>query len=217
MTAAAWTVTPTLTPTPTATSTPTPTPTATATMTPFPVPAGWKGYTLSGFYVALPEPWKSVDVDRQGMDAILGMLKGFNTKWAQSVTSMFSSETLQKALKFWAMDTVPAGSGYASANVTFQSAPYALNTDDLCSQMPAAYRQLGVDVIDSQCGSRINEMDFDRFTTRLRAGAIDLKEFQYVFVDGRNLWSLTFSVDTTQWTEYETLFDTIAHSFRVMK
>ena len=209
--------TPTCTPTLTLTNTPTRTPTPSFPPTPSPNPllVGWREYAVSGFYIALPEQWDVIDIDREGIDAILNLLRGLNTQWAQTTTAMFSSETMQEMMKLWAKDTKPAGVGYASVLGVFQSMPFIVESDDLCVQIPSAYQQMNITLLDSECGLEINGLDVGRFETQIGVGAFAIKQYQYVYVDGRKMWTLTLSVDETQWSKYISTFETIAESFRV--
>jgi hypothetical protein len=220
MTAAAWTTTPsatntpTVTPMPTRTPAPTDTPAPTPSITPLPLPEGWNGYAVGDFFIALPEQWKSVDIDKEGIQSVLDLLKGFDAKWAQNTATMITADALQDVLKFWAVDTEPAGAGYASVNVIFQSMPFSVISDDLCVQMPPAYEQLGIELLDSKCGLEINNLDVARFTTRLPAGSLAVKQYQYIYVQDRSSWSLTLSVDETEWAKYQPVFEMIAESFK---
>ena len=193
----------------------TPPPSFTPTPSPDPLLVGWSEHPVSDFYIALPEQWDVIDIDREGIDAIQNILRGLDTQWAQTTTAMFSSEAMQEMMKLWAMDTKPAGAGYASANVVFQSMPYIVNSDDLCVQMPSAYKQMDITLLDSECGLEINGLDVGRFETRIGIGAFAVKQYQYVYVDGRKMWTLTLGVDATQWSKYTSTFVTIAESFRV--
>ena len=206
---------PTVTPTPTNTPTRTPTPTFTPTPSPIPLPMGWLEYTVSGFHIALPEQWEIIDIDKEGIDTILNLLRGLNNQWAQSTAAMFSSEAMQEMMKLWAMDTKPAGIGYASVNVAFRSMPFVVESDDLCVQMASAYQQVGITLLDSECGLEINGLDVGQFEIQIGIGAFAIKQYQYVYVQGRKMWTLTLAVDETQWSKYTSTFVTIAESFRV--
>ncbi len=222
-TAEAPTTTPTSTPTPTLTitptQTPTPLPTSTPTTTPTitlpPIPTGWRGHDVSGFFIALPERWDIVDIREDGFEAIWNMLEGINTDWAQNTTAMFTSEGMQEAVIFWAMDTEPAGTGYATANITYDSQPIPIKVEDLCSQMLSLYEQIGVEVVESDCRQKINGLDAAKFTLNLQWGPLAIKENQYIYIRGSDAWALTFAVDETEWSEYEPIFVNAAESFRV--
>lgn len=211
------TLTPTSTSTPTATTTPTRTPTLTPTITPTapPLPVGWRYHVASGFRIALPQRWNAVDIDKEGFESLWNLLKTLPSDWARNITSMVSAETMRQILKFWAMDSQPAGMGYATANVTSQSQPFSIKIEDLCSQMSSLYKQMGVELMATNCGLKISNLEVARFTVRLRMGTLAVKQYQYVYLQGgRRLWALTLAVDETAWSEYEPTFVTVAESFR---
>jgi hypothetical protein len=56
-----------------------------------------------------------------------------------------------------------------------------------------------------------------RFTTRMEAGALAVKQYQFIYLLKNRIWSLTVSVDETQWETYQPLFDQIGESFQVLK
>jgi len=216
------TETSTSTPEPTViqTNTPTRTPIPTPSFTPTPSPdplllVGWREYTISGFHIALPEQWEAIDIDIEGVDAILNLLSGFDTQWAQSMTEMVSSEDLLEMMELWAMDTNPAGMGYANATVNFQSLPTIVESDDLCVEMPSAFQQMGVILVDSECGLEINDLDAGRFEILIEIEDDEIKQYQYFYMDGRKMWILALGVDGTQWSKFTSTFETIAESFRV--
>jgi Tol biopolymer transport system component len=214
-TPATWTVTPM----PTATTKPSPVPTATPTSTPAitlpPLPEGWRGYIVSGFYIALPEQWVTVNIDKEGIESILNLIKDLNAEWAQNITAMVSAEDYQETAKFWAVDADPAGVNYASANIIFQSLPFSGSSDDVCVEVPTAYEQMGIELLDIECGLEIGLLDIAHLTARLRSDSLAAIQDQYFYVQGQNSWILTLSVDEVQWAEYQPIFNTIADSFRV--
>jgi len=214
--------TPQPTPTPTTTSTLTPTPTKTRPPTPiptdtpvYPIPAGWRDHATERFSLALPEGWETIDVDKEGIASILNILKGLQSDWAQNVVQMLSTEAIQESIKFWAMDTRPAGVGYANVNVIFQSMPVVVSSADLCVQLPSAYKQMGIKLLETKCGLEINRLQSDRFTLSLRAGPFTIRQYSYVYVQGRNMWTLSLGVDESQWSKYQPVFVAIAESFRL--
>lgn len=211
------TSTPTPTPTPSPTALPTNTPTVIAipTTAPMPWPDTWNDHAASGFHIALPERWEVVDVDREGVEAILSMLETLNTEWARNTTAMLSAEGVQEMTKLWAMDSEPAGVGYATMTITHQSQPFPIRVEDLCAQLESAYQQMGFEVVAVECGLKINELDAGRSIVRLPVGALAVKEYQYWYVQGRSVWVVSMAVDETKWSEYEPIFATIAESFMV--
>lgn len=179
------------------------------------LPAGWRDYAANGFHIALPKGWEAVDLGEEGVEAIMNSLAGINTDWARNMATMFTTEAMQEMTKFWAMDSKPAGTGYATINIVFQSQPFPVRIQDLCEQIPSAYEQIGMELVDAECGLEINDLEAARFVIRLQMGPLAVKEYQYAYGREGDMWMLTLCVDETKWSEYEPLFAAIAESFRV--
>jgi hypothetical protein len=81
--------------------------------------------------------------------------------------------------------------------------------------MPSVLEQMGFEVVDSECGLKINDLDAARFVLNLQMDSEALKQYQYVYVRGGDIWTLALTVDETEWSKYEPTFVTIAESFRV--
>jgi hypothetical protein len=156
-----------------------------------------------------------VDIDLEGVEAIFAILETLDTEWARNTTAMFSAEDMQQGMKFWAMDSEPAGVGYATVNVIRQSLPFPVPLDDLCAQLESAYQQMGFEVLAVECGLKINGLDAGRSTVRLTMGPVSFKEYQYFYVQERSMWAVTLGVDETEWAEYEAIFVRAGESFRV--
>ena len=71
-------------------------------------------------------------------------------------TVMANAEQMQEMGKMFAMDSQPAGTGYATAVVMMQTLPYAVSADMMCAIMPAAYADMGILFKESECGLEIN-------------------------------------------------------------
>ena len=215
-TAEAPTSTPTLTPTSTPTPTPTLTPTLAPTLTVVPsMLADWREHSTSGYHIALPDHWEVVDVGEEGIETILDSLEGTNAEWAQNITTMFSAKAMRDMTEFWAMDPEPAGIGYATVYITYQSQPFPLTIDVLCALMPSMFEPMGIELVHTECGLTVNDLDAARFLTSLPTDSMNLKQYQYAYVREGNIWTLALTVDETEWSEYEPTFAAIAESFRV--
>ena len=144
--------TPTLTPTlppPPPPSTETPVDTPTPTVIAAPSSGAWRDHAVSGFHIALPARWKAVDIDKEGAEAIFDMLETLDTEWARNATAMFSAEAVQQMVKFWAIDSEPAGISYATVSVGQQSMPFPVVIDDLCAQLESIHQQMGSKCLQS--------------------------------------------------------------------
>jgi hypothetical protein len=209
------TATPEPSPTPTQTATPTPAPSATPTMTGLVLPDGWHNHEAAGFSIALPARWEVIDIEEEGLEAVWTLLEGMDTEWARSTTEMFSAGTIGELVKLWAMDSEPAGFGYASLNIIAQSQPFPLSAEDLCTQLPAAYAQMGIEVAASDCPLEINGLGAAQFTIRLEVGALSVRQYQVIYVLDNDFWTVTFAVDASSWDDYETIFETSGELFQV--
>jgi hypothetical protein len=183
----------------------------------FPVPSGWRGYAVGGFYLALPGDWEAVDVDKEGIQMILDLLEQLDPAWAENTAETLSAEEMEKLLKFWAIDPRLSGMGYASVTVIHQPLPLPIRIEDMCEQMDLVYSQMEVEILDRSCTLKINGLSAARYTMRLDMGIGAVKQSQYIYVQGRNMWSLTVSVDENEWARYQADFNSIGESFRAVE
>ncbi len=215
------TFTPTRTPSPTPTLTPTPQPTETPSPTPLPtaipidVPEGFVDTAGTGFRLAVPAAWQAIPVDKEGVQALLDAMKMLNAEWAQSASSMVTSEAMQESLKLMAMGSEPAGAGYPFVIVQMETTLLPTTPGALVSQMESVYGQLGLTVVETTPDLDINGLSGGRVTVRANVGELSVLESQYLLVDGKNVWILTMGVDETAYSDYEPTFQLIAESFRL--
>jgi hypothetical protein len=179
------------------------------------LPAGWREYSVSVFHVALPDRWEAVDVGQDGIEAILNSLDGTNSEWAEDATAMLSAGAMQQMVEFWARDSEPAGIGYATASITYQTQPFPIPIDILCALMPSFSEQMGFEVVEVECGLKINDLDAARFVTSLQMGSMPAKQYLYTYVRAGDLWTLSLTVDEADWSRYEPTFAAIAETFRL--
>ncbi len=219
-TANAPTSTATLTASPESTATFTPEPSSTPTLPPPPSEdttsnGDFREYSTSGFHITLPARWEAIDIDQEGVDALWEMIEGMETDWADAAQAMFSSEEMLEAFDLWAIDTEPAGLGYAVVTVLSQVLPYPIEPDGLCMMMPATYEQMGIEMVDSDCTLEINGIGAARFVVRLEVEGMVMKQVQFCYLSGTDMWVLSMGVDETAWSEYEPILFGIAESFRI--
>jgi hypothetical protein len=180
-----------------------------------PLPDGWTEYSTAGFRVALPERWEVVDLDAEGIEAIIAVLENLGTEWAQNISSMMSAEAIQESMKLWAMDPEPAGIGLATINIQHQMQPITIEPELMLAQLEAAYEQMGIEMISGESGLDINGLEAIRAEIRASMEFMSVRQFQYVYAHGRDLWIVSLGVDEDVWEEYEPVFVQIAESFRV--
>jgi basic membrane protein A len=171
---------------------------------------------MSGFYVALPDQWEVINVEVEGVEAILDLLSAVDEEWAQASAGMFTAEGMSEMIRLWALDPEPAGIGYASVNIVQETNPFPISLEDLCTQMPALYEMMDLEVLQTECDLEINNQEAARFTLRLNLGIFSIIEYMYVIVNENDLWMMTFAIGENESAEYEPLFNEIADTWRIM-
>lgn len=216
--------TPTETPLPTFTETVTPTPTEelTATFTPtitsvsgINLPEGWTEYTSAEFAIGLPNRWEVVDIDQEGMDAMLELLLDFDPTWADMIESMYATGATAPPV-FFAMDTQMVGAGYANININKDFLPFAVPLKLLCDEFNVVYPEMGFNILESDCALDINGIPAARYLVEMSIGAFTSTQYQYLFLSGRDFWILNFSAEKIGWSEYQPIFISIAETFTLL-
>lgn len=208
-TTATETVTPTETLIPTSTDLPTPEPTQTPTSTSV---GEFMEFNTDNISIMLPEDWISIDLDKEGVDAILTILEEVDPALAENITSTITSDEMQEMGEFWAIDS----KGLASANLMMQVLTDYLDSSLVCMMMPGAYREMGLTVNDSRCNFSINQMDVSQFEVEMNVGPLTMAQYQYIYMDNLNMWVLTLSVEKAYWDEYQPIFESIAETFKTI-
>ena len=163
--------------------------------------------------MALPKRWEAIDIDEEGIDALLDAIESLDTEWAENTAAVLSSETMVEYLKFWARDTEMAGMGFATVQVAQQRMVYRVDAETVVGQLEAAFESMGIEVLDVETGLEINGVDAARIDIRAGTGFGLARQSQYVFVQGRNLTIMGCTADESAWSEYEPIFEDIVGTF----
>lgn len=213
------------TPTPTftvmveSTSTQTSTPTLTLTSTNTigaNLSVGWDEHSSIEFSISVPESWEAIDITQEGMSALMNLMSEYDPAWADVIGSSYENGNATPPL-FWAMDTEKIETGYANVNLIKETLPIEVPMSLLCSELESQYAQLGVNIIESDCSLEINELPAARFTLSMPFGSMSMQEYQYLFMNGSDFWALTFAVEEAGWSNYKTVFEEIAETFRILQ
>jgi hypothetical protein len=223
----------TATPTSTETLVPTPIPptatftlepTAESTITPEPtessqssidLPPGWIEHTSDAFSIELPDDWEVVDIDQEGMDAMMDLIAEFDSSWADTIESTYGSGSVTPPI-FFAMDTKMVGMGYPNININKETLPIPLQIEDVCEELIVIYDQMGLDIVEFDCTLNINDLNAAKFKIEMTIGTIMTQQYQYLYLDNLDFWSINFTVDQSGWSEYEPLFVEIANTFTII-
>ncbi len=212
----------TFTPEPSPTPEPTPTlePSTMSTSDPPPVEDSTSSgeireYAMGGFAISLPTQWKVIDIDREGVEALWEMIEELDDEWAEFTRAMYSSDAMLEAFDMFAIDSQLAGLGFAVATILSQELPMPIAAEDLCMMMPDTYEQMGIDLVDSDCSHKVNGIATARFIIQIEVEGMVMKQVQYCYLSGTDMWVLSMGVDLTEWSEYAPIFIEIAESFRI--
>jgi len=200
------------TPAPTLEPTPEPTSTSESFLS---LPANWVEHISTDFVIGLPQGWEVVDIDQEGMDAMMDLLSEFDPTWADTIESTYASESVVPPL-FFAMDTQMYGLGYANISVNKETLPIPIPIRDICTELDLAYGQMGMDILESDCNLTINGKPAARYMIGMTMGSITTQQYQYLYMNSRDFWIINFSVDQSGWSQYQSVFIEIADSFTIL-
>lgn len=205
---------PTLSPTTTPTIEPSSTPTSTLPSGNLSLPDDWLEYNTEDFAIGLPASWEVVDIDEEGMQALLDLLSDYDPNWAELLESTMTGDAAAPPILF-AMDTEMVGMGYPNVNISKETLPIPFPMGDLCAELDSLYTQMGVDLITSDCDLTINGLDAAKYNLAVRVGGISTQQYQYIFKDNTQLYFVSLSVDQNGWSEYQSTFEQIAQTFTI--
>jgi hypothetical protein len=179
------------------------------------LPPGWIEHTSDAFSIGLPEDWEVVDIDQEGMDAMMDLIAGFDSSWAETIESTYGSGSVSPPV-FFAMDTKMVGLGYPNVNINKETLPMQLPLSSLCPELELIYDQMGLDIIEGDCTLTINGLDAAKYKIEMTIGTIKTQQYQYLYMNGKDFWSINFTVDESGWSEYEPLFVDVANTFTII-
>lgn len=188
------------------------------------VPNGWSEYALpeNGFAVSVPTTWQRLPVQQAELDAVLETVRRSNPELAQALGDN-AGALVGSGVKFWAIDLNPETqqAGFATnVTVTRQALPNAVSFDTFVSinvnQLEALTSRNSEIVhertsIAGQPAERVRYLlAMNRDTDSPMTAAIT----QYLVLNGRNAYVLTFATRTDLTDKYRSIFDQSAASMR---
>jgi hypothetical protein len=75
---------------------------------------------------------------------------------------------------------------------------------------------MGLDIIEGDCTLTINGLDAAKYKIEMTIGTIKTQQYQYLYMNGKDFWSINFTVDESGWSEYEPLFVDVANTFTII-
>jgi hypothetical protein len=188
------------------------------------VPNGWNEYAVpeSGFALSVPTTWQRLPVQSQELAAALETIRQSNPELAQQLgdnaQALFSS-----GVKFWAFD-LGANSqqtGFATnVTVTRQTLPNPVSLDTFVSinlNQLNALTTRNSDVVTDQITLAGQPAERMRYLLALNAdpnAALTVAITQYLVLDGRNAYVITYATRTDASDKYSAIFEQSAASLR---
>lgn len=188
------------------------------------VPNGWTEYAMpeNGFALSVPTSWQRLPVQNQELEAALASINQTNPELAQ-ILGQNAPTLISNGVKFWAFDLnlTTRQAGFAT-NVTLTRQPLP-NTVSFDTFVSINLNQLNA--LSTRNSNLVNErvtlagqpaervrylVSMNRQTDSPLTAAIT----QYLVLNGRDAYVLTFATRTDQVDSYQKVFDQSAASLR---
>ncbi|MBI4672860.1 MAG: hypothetical protein HY741_14485 [Chloroflexi bacterium] len=188
------------------------------------VPNGWTQHTLTeqGFALAIPTTWQRLPVKSQELAAALETVRQSNPELANALGAN-AEALLQSGVKFWAIDLTPETqqAGFATnVTVTRQTLPNSVSFDTFVSvnlnQLDALTTR-NSDIVNervSLAGQPAERVRYLLALNRDQDSPMTAAITQYLVLNGRDAYVLTYSTRNDLVNKYRSVFDTSAASLR---
>jgi len=188
------------------------------------VPNGWSEYTLpdNGFAISTPTTWQRLPVQKAELDAALQAVRTSNAALAQALGE--NAEALvQNGVKFWALDLNGEASQAdfaTNVTVTRQALPNAVSFDTFIAinlKQLEALSSRNSEIVHERtsiAGQPAERVRYLLTLDRAQAAPMTVAITQYLVLNGRNAFVLTFATRTDLIDKYRSVFDQSAASMR---
>ncbi len=188
------------------------------------VPNGWSEYALpdSGFAISAPTTWQRLPVQKAELDAALQTVRQSNPELAQALGE--NAEALvQSGVKFWALDLTPEtlqANFATNVTVTRQALPNAVSFDTFIAvnlKQLEALSSRNSEIVHERtsiAGQPAERVRYLLTLNREQDAPMTVAITQYLVLNGRNAFALTFATRTDLADKYRGVFDQSAASMR---
>lgn len=188
------------------------------------VPNGWSEYAMpeNGFALSVPTVWQRLPVKAQELDAALQTIRTSNPELAR-VLGDSAPTLLQNGVKFWAFDLneETQQSGFATnITVTRQILPNPVSFDTFLSinlNQLNALTTRNSDIVNERTSLAGQPAERVRYLLTFNTDSeapLTASITQYLVLNGRNAYVLTYATRTDLIEKYSGIFDQSASSFR---
>jgi hypothetical protein len=188
------------------------------------VPNGWSEYALpeNGFAISVPTTWQRLPVKAPELAAALASVRQSNPELADALGAN-ADALIQNGVKFWAIDLNPETqqAGFATnVTVTRQALPNAVSFDTFVSinlNQLNALTTRNSDIVHERVSIAGQPAERVRYLLALHRDPdtpITAAITQYLVLNARNAYVLTFATRTDLSDTYRSIFDQSAASMR---
>jgi hypothetical protein len=188
------------------------------------VPNGWSEYAMpeNGFALSVPVTWQSLPVKQQELDASLQTIRQSNPELAQALGEN-AQALISSGVKFWAFDLNAESqqAGFATnVTVTRQTFPNPISFDTFVSinlNQLNALSTRNSDIVNertSLAGQPAERVRYLLTLERENEAPLTASITQYLIVNGRSAYVLTYATRTDLIGTYQSIFEQSASSLR---
>jgi hypothetical protein len=188
------------------------------------VPNGWREYQMptEGFALSVPISWQQLPVKSQELEATLQTIRESNPELADTLGAN-ASALLQNGVKFWAFDLNPETqqAGFATnVTLTRQQLPNPVSFDAFVSINLNQLNELKTrnsEIVNERTligGQPAQRVRYLLTLNRDSDAPITAAITQYLVLNGRNAFVLTYATRTDLAAKYQSTFDQSASSLR---
>lgn len=187
--------------------------------------AGWKLYTMpkDGFAIAYPPSWMYQETDPATLQPAIAALKKNNPQMANLLESR-QGQIATAGVKYYAIDTGPnssTGGLITNSNLIHESVNQVYTLDYFVGmsikQLEDATTMVSKPINHRRLQFPAGEAEEVRYLLNMvneSKQTIKLSTIQYLFLNGKETYTLTFSVSTSLEARYLPAFEKIARTFR---
>lgn len=189
---------------------------------------GWQTYLYKedGFSISLPPQWSNLDLGADDLDEMLSLFGDVNPGFEKFISSEYIRNLAASGIKLMALETSPESldSGMmTNVNVLVLDLPMDVAFDD--------YVELSVIQLKNQFGETLalsqerqllgkaeaEKIEYQMEINNVFGQPVNVIYQQYLMLDGRTQYVMTFTSTENQFTQNEEILTEIAQSFELVE
>ena len=175
---------------------------------------GWRRLEGRGVDMCLPVSWEGGSDER--LNTGIAKLKNMGANGERMASIL---ESMRSSIIFWAFDTEVSS---VATNVNIGNDPASLPVsqfmDGECQQLPVYYQQQlngTAGCLETSVVAVGNFKDVGRVVIEESISGVEMKAIQYIIKQGSYFWEVTFTTDTSRYSESFTIFETAISTLNI--